>query len=54
MQEGKDSYVSRNGNRTREAFIYNPETSLWYLTKPMNNNEIAETYVFQEDSNLVF
>jgi len=30
------------------------EDSLWYLTKPMNNNEIAETYVFQEDSNLVF
>ena len=27
------------------------EDSLWYLTKPMNNNEIAETYVFQEDSN---
>ena len=27
------------------------EDSLWYLTRPMNNNEIAETYVFQEDSN---
>jgi len=27
------------------------EDSLWYLTKPMNNNEISETYVFQEDSN---
>ena len=29
MQEGK----SRNGNWTREAFLYNPETNLWYLTK---------------------
>ena len=27
------------------------ESSLWYLTRPMNNNEIAETYTFQEDSN---
>ena len=33
MQEGKDSFVSRNGNWTREAFLYNPETNLWYLTK---------------------
>jgi len=29
IQEGK----SRNGNWTREAFLYNPETNLWYLTK---------------------
>jgi len=37
MQEGKDPLfqetVSRNGNWTREAFLYNPETNLWYLTK---------------------
>ena len=33
MQEGKDSFVSRNGNWTREAFLYNPKTNLWYLTK---------------------
>ena len=33
MQEGKGSFVSRNGNWTREAFLYNPETNLWYLTK---------------------
>lgn len=27
------------------------ENSLWYLTRPMRNNENAETYEFKEDSN---
>ncbi|MBI2106394.1 hypothetical protein HYT57_00260 [Candidatus Woesearchaeota archaeon] len=36
MQEGKDAFVSRNGNRTREAFIYNPKTGI-FLT---NNSPI--------------
>jgi len=26
------------------------ETQLWYLTRPMHNNETAETYQFQEES----
>jgi hypothetical protein len=26
------------------------ETSLWYMTKPMNESDIAETYIFQEES----
>lgn len=26
------------------------EDSLWYLTKPMQSNDIAETYTFQQDS----
>ena len=32
MQEGKDSYVSRNGNWTREGFVYIPEKGI-FLTK---------------------
>jgi hypothetical protein len=27
------------------------DTNLWYLTKPMTENDVAETYVFQEESN---
>lgn len=27
------------------------ETSLWYMTKPMTQNDIPETYEFIEDSN---
>jgi hypothetical protein len=26
------------------------ETQLWYLTRPMHDNETAETYQFQEES----
>jgi hypothetical protein len=26
------------------------EDSLWFLTKPMTENDIAETYCFEEDS----
>jgi hypothetical protein len=33
IQEGVDTYVSRNGNWVREEFQYNPKTNLWYLTK---------------------
>ena len=26
------------------------ETQVWYLTRPMNSNDVAETYKFQEES----
>ena len=26
------------------------ETQLWYLTRPMNSTDVAETYQFQEES----
>jgi hypothetical protein len=26
------------------------ETSLWYMTKPMNSTDVPETYTFKEDS----
>lgn len=26
------------------------ENSLWYLTKPMTKTDVAETYIFQEES----
>ena len=26
------------------------ETEVWYLTRPMNSNDVAETYQFQEES----
>ena len=26
------------------------ETQIWYLTRPMNSNDVAETYQFQEES----
>ena len=26
------------------------EASLWYLTRPMRSGEVAERYIFQEDS----
>ena len=26
------------------------ETEIWYLTRPMNSNDVAETYQFQEES----
>ena len=28
------------------------DSHLWYLTRPMRDGEKAETYTFQEDSNL--
>lgn len=28
------------------------DTELWYLTKPMTKNDVAEIYTFQEDSTL--
>lgn len=27
------------------------DDSLWYLTRPMTDNDIAETHIFQESSN---
>lgn len=26
------------------------ETQIWYLTRPMDSNDVAETYQFQEES----
>ena len=26
------------------------ETQIWYLTRPMNSNDVAETYQFHEES----
>jgi hypothetical protein len=26
------------------------ENQIWYLTRPMNSNDVAETYQFQEES----
>jgi hypothetical protein len=26
------------------------ETEIWYLTRPMDSNDVAETYQFQEES----
>jgi hypothetical protein len=26
------------------------ETQIWYLTRPMDSNDVAETYKFQEES----
>lgn len=26
------------------------ETQVWYLTRPMDSNDVAETYLFQEES----
>ena len=26
------------------------EANIWYLTRPMNSNDTAETYMFQENS----
>jgi hypothetical protein len=28
------------------------DTNLWYLTKPMTDNDVAEIYTFQEESSL--
>lgn len=28
------------------------DTSLWYLTRPMRDNEVAETYTFTEDNDI--
>lgn len=27
------------------------ESNLWYMTKPMSETDVAETYTFREDSN---
>ena len=45
IKEGKDSFVSKNGNYTRECFIYNPQTKLWYLTNksPIMENPVKAT-----------
>ena len=28
------------------------DSDLWYLTKPMTDDDVAETYTFQEDSKM--
>ena len=54
-----DQYVARNlgGDYTHElpkgeklVNVTWKEDSLWYLTRPMTNDDIAETYTFQADT----
>lgn len=40
MQEGAIADVSKYGNYVSEAFVYDPKTELWYLTK---NSPIMQT-----------
>ena len=50
IQQGKDSNISRNGNWTREGFIYHPEKGI-YLTKnsPIMLNPTEATQAHREN-----
>ena len=49
IQQGEDSFVSRNGNWTRESFVYHPEKGI-YLTKnsPIMSNPTEATQAHRE------
>ena len=37
-------------NQKLEMITWKDEDSLWYLTKPMLNTDVAEVHTFQQDS----
>ncbi len=51
MQQGKDSYISRNGNWTREGFVYHKELGI-YLTKnsPIMSSPVEATQAHRNEN----
>lgn len=37
-------------NQKLEEITWKDDDSLWYLTRPMRDDEVAETHTFQQDS----
>lgn len=38
-------------NQKLEEITWKDDDSLWYLTRPMRNDEKAETHIFQQSTN---
>ena len=47
---GGDMKIELKPNEKLEHITWKDDDSLWYLTKPMTENDTAETYLFQQSS----
>jgi hypothetical protein len=47
---GGDITITLEPNQKLELITWKDDDSLWYLTRPMRENEEAETHVYQQDS----
>lgn len=46
---GGDVTIELDANQKLEMITWK-DSSLWYLTRPMNENDVAETHTFQQSS----
>ena len=49
---GGNTTINLEPNQKLELITWKDDDSLWYLTRPMREDEKPETFTFQEDSNL--
>lgn len=47
---GGDITIMLEPNQKLELITWKDDDSLWYLTRPMREDEEAETHVYQQDS----
>jgi uncharacterized lipoprotein YehR (DUF1307 family) len=47
---GGDMTIDLPANQKLEMITWKDDDSLWYLTKPMTEENVAETHTFQQDS----
>ena len=47
---GGDMVIELEPNEKLEHITWKDDDSLWYMTKPMTENDIAETHLFQQSS----
>lgn len=47
---GGDMTITLEPNQKLEMITWKDDDSLWYLTRPMKEDEEAETYTFQQSS----
>lgn len=47
---GGDITITLEPNQKLELITWKDDDSLWYLTRPMREDEEAETHVYQQDS----
>lgn len=47
---GGDITLTLEPNQKLELITWKDDDSLWYLTRPMREDEEAETHVYQQDS----
>ena len=47
---GGDMTIELEPNTKLELITWKDDDSLWYLTRPMTDNDIAETHTYQQSS----